>query len=195
MPILAKLVVENVEAEAGKTVRVTIDIQNNPGIIGALLTIEYDPALTLIGAEAGSAWNSLNFTLPQSFTNPCNFVWDGVSGADHSNGSIIVLTFEIPSDVDAGTVYNISASYTYGNMINENLEAVDLAIENGSITVVNTVGDVNDDGVVDIADVIVLRRYLAGGYEVIIDEFAADMDNDGYITVADVVLLRRLLVG
>ena len=195
MPILAKLVIENVEAEAGKTVRVTIDIQNNPGIIGALLTIEYDPALTLISAEAGNAWNSLYFTAPNTFSNPCNFVWDGVSGADHSNGSIIVLTFEIPSGVDAGTVYNISASYTYGNMINENLEAVDLEIENGSITIINLVGDVNDDGVVDVADVIVLRRYLAGGYEVVIDEFAADMDNDGYITVADVVLLRRFLVN
>lgn len=195
MPILAKLVIENVEAEAGKTVRVTIDIQNNPGIIGALLTIEYDPALTLIGAEAGNAWNSLYFTAPNAFSNPCNFVWDGVSGADHSNGSIIVLTFEIPSGVDVGTIFNISASYTYGNMINENLEAVDLEIENGSITIVNTVGDVNDDGVVDVADVIVLRRYLAGGYEVVIDEFAADMDHDGYITVADVVLLRRFLVG
>lgn len=195
MPILAKLVIENVEAKAGKTVRVTIDIQNNPGIIGALLTIEYDPALTLIDAEAGSAWNTLNFTSPNTFSNPCNFVWDGVSGADFSNGSIIVLTFEIPVGVDVGTIYNISAYYTYGNMINENLEAVDLEIENGSITIVNTVGDVNDDGVVDIADVIVLRRYLAGDHEVVIDEFAADMDNDGYITVADVVLLRRFLVG
>ena len=195
MPILAKLVIDNVEAEAGKTVRVTIDIQNNPGIIGALLTIEYDPALTLISAEAGNAWNSLYFTAPNTFSNPCNFVWDGVSGADHSNGSIIILTFEIPVGVDVGTIYNISASYTYGNMINENLEAVNLEIENGSITIVNTVGDVNDDGVVDVADVIVLRRYLAGGYEVVIDEFAADMDNNGYITVADVVLLRRFLVG
>lgn len=195
MPILAKLVVDNLEAETGHTVRVTIDIQNNPGIIGAVLTLTYDPALTLIDAEAGSAWNSLDFTTPQSFSNPCNFVWDGVSGADFSNGSIIVLTFEIPSGVDVGTIYNINASYTYGNMINENLEAIDLEIENGSITIVNAVGDVNDDGVVDVADVIVLRRYLAGDYEVVIDEFAADMDNDGYITVADVVLLRRFLVG
>lgn len=193
MPILAKLVIEDVEA-AGKTVRVTIDIQNNSGIVGALLAIEYDPALTLIGAEVGSAWNSLHFTAPKVYSNPSNFVWDGVSGADFSNGTILVLIFEIPQGADVGAIYNISASYMHGNVINEKLEAIDLEIVNGSITVVNEIGDVNDDGIVDVADVIVLRRYLAGGYDVVIDEFAADMDGDGHITVADVVLLRRFLV-
>ena len=194
-PVLAKLVIGNVETDAGSTIRVTIDIQNNPGIIGALLTISYDPALTLINAEAGSAWGSLSFTKPNVFSNSCNFVWDGVSGADYNNGTILVLTFEVPDDVDPGTVYGISASYTYGNMLNEDLEAVNLEIESGSITVINLIGDVNDDGVVDVADVIVLRRYLAGGYDVEIDEDAADMDEDGNITVADLVLLRRYLVA
>ena len=195
MPILAKLVIQNVLAEAGRTVRVTIDVQNNPGIIGALLTLSYDPSLILIDAQAGSAWNSLNFTTPQGFTNPCNFVWDGVNGADFSDGEIIVLTFVVPEGVDIGTVFEISASYTYGNMINADLETVDVEIENGSITIIDPIGDVNDDGIVDVADVIVLRRYLAGGYDVVIDEVAADMDADGYITVADVVLLRRFLVN
>ena len=79
--------------------------------------------------------------------------------------------------------------------LNADLETVDVEIESGSITVVNTIGDVNDDGTVDVADVIVLRRYLVGGYEVTIDTTAADMDADGEITVADVVLLRRFLVS
>ena len=195
MPILAKLVIDTVEAEAGHTVRVSIDVQNNPGIIGALLTLNYDPALTLVNVEAGNAWSTLNFTSPAVFSNPCNFVWDGVNNADFNDGTIIILTFEVPTGVDVGTVYNIGASYTYGNMINADLEAVEMEIENGSITVINTIGDVNDDGVVDVADVIVLRRYLAAGYEVTIDEFAADMNGDGYITVTDVVLLRRFLVN
>ena len=194
MPVLATIVIDNVRAEAGKTVRVTIDVQNNPGIIGAVLTLNYNSALTLVSAEAGSAWSTLNFTRPSSFAGPCNFVWDGVEGADFSDGTIIVLTFELPEDAEEGAVYEISASYTYGNMINADLEKVNMEIENGSITVDNSIGDVNDDGVVDVADVITLRRYLAGGYGVTIDEVAADIDDDGYITVADVVLLRRLLV-
>ncbi len=195
MPILATFTIADVEAKAGSIVRVTIDVQNNPGIIGALLTIEFDPALTLIGAEAGGAWNTLNFTKPAAFSNSCNFVWDGVAGADYGNGTIIVLTFAVPAGVEFGTVYDISASYLPNNMINANLEPMDIAIVDGSITVGNAGGDVNADGVVDVLDVIILRRYLAGGYDVVIDDAASDMDSDGYITVADLILLRRQLVG
>jgi len=195
MDILAKFVISNVEAGAGSTVRVTIDIQNNPGIVGAVLSIAYDPALRLVGAEVGSALNSLNFTLPNEFANPCNFVWDGVNVADFSDGAVLVLIFEVPTGVETGSVYNISASYTFGNMINAELEAVDVEIENGSITVINPVGDANCDGIVDVADVVAMRRYIAGGYGVEIDEIAADLDSDGYITVTDIVLLRRMLVG
>ncbi len=194
IPILAKLVIESVEVKAGSTVRVTVDIHNNPGIIGAVLTLNYDSALTLISAEAGSAWSSLYLTMPSNFESPCNFVWDGVSNADYNNGSIIVLTFAVPEYAEIGSVYNISATYTTGNMIDANLESVDLDIEDGSITVINAVGDVNDDGIVDVADVITLRRYLSGGYGVEIDKSSADMNNDGEINVTDVVLLRRYLV-
>ena len=194
-PVLATLVIENVEAENGKTVQVAINIENNPGIIGAVLTINFDSALKLVDAKRGEAWNSLYFTKPSALVNACNFVWDGLNGADYTNGSVLILTFEIPEDAKEGTVYNITASYTAGNVINANLEPVKLEIESGSITVINLLGDVNQDGIIDVADVITLRRHLAGGYDVVIDEEASDMNQDGSITVADVVLLRRFLVS
>ena len=80
-------------------------------------------------------------------------------------------------------------------MVNADLEAFDVEIEAGSITVKNIIGDVNNDGVVDVTDVITLRRYLAGGYGIVVDEVTADIDGDGNVTVADVVVLRQLLVG
>lgn len=195
MPVLAQITVDCVEAVAGHTVRVTIDIQNNPGIIGAVLSVRFDSSLTLVGVELGSAWRNLSFTRPAAFTNPCNFVWDGINGADSTNGTIIVLIFALPAGVDAGTEYSIDVSYTPGNMVNSNLESVDLSIENGSITIVEMLGDVNGDGVIDVADVVALRRYLAGGYNIVIDEKAADVDQDGQITIADIVALRRMITG
>jgi hypothetical protein len=193
LPILAKLVIDNVEAEAGSVVRVSINIQNNPGVLGAILTLNYDPALTLLRAEAGGAWSTLNLTPPRTLTNSCNFVWDGLNN-DYSNGSVLVLTFQLPDDADVDTVYDISASYTYGNIINEDMENITLGIENGSIKVIKIVGDINDDGIIDVADVITLRRYLAGGYDITIDESSADMNDDGLITITDVLLLRRFLL-
>ena len=56
-------------------------------------------------------------------------------------------------------------------------------------------GDVDNDGFVTVVDVIVLRRYLAGGYDVEVNASASDINKDGKITDADVDLLRRTLVG
>lgn len=196
LPVLAKLVISQVESKAGLEVQVTIDIRNNPGVLGAILMLEYDPALTLVSAVKGNAWSSLAFTAPNLSANPGNLVWDGVNNADFSDGTIVTLTFRVPDDAEVGTVYDICASYGYENIINADLEHVELGIENGSVTVTTLIGDMNDDDVVDVADVIALRRFLVdGGNAVQINELAADINGDGVITVLDVVLLRRMLVG
>lgn len=52
-------------------------------------------------------------------------------------------------------------------------------------------GDINTDGVVDNADVILLRRYVAKWKDIQIDTDAADVNNDSTIDNADVILLRR----
>ncbi len=56
-------------------------------------------------------------------------------------------------------------------------------------------GDVNGDNVVTGKDVTLIRRYIAGGYNVTINEAAADVNDDGYITGKDVTLIRRYIAG
>ena len=56
-------------------------------------------------------------------------------------------------------------------------------------------GDVSEDGSVNAKDVTVLRRYLAGGYGVAIDEKVGDVNNDGSVNAKDVTFLRRYLAG
>jgi len=53
-------------------------------------------------------------------------------------------------------------------------------------------GDVNENGTVDDADVILLLRYLAG-WDVKINEKAADINGDGKVCDIDVILLIRHL--
>jgi len=62
-------------------------------------------------------------------------------------------------------------------------------------TPVRMAGDVNGDGLVGAADVVTLRRYLAGWPGVTIDESAADVNGDGAVGAADVIVLRRYLAG
>ncbi len=192
--MLIELSIANVTVNRGSTVDVDVVISNNPGIIGAVLTFNYDSALTLVNARAGDAWSSLNFTKPAVFQSPCNFVWDGSTAAD-TNGTVITLTFEVPENADFYTVYDISASYTVGNVLDASYSNVDLRINAGSITVVPLMGDANEDGVVDVADIVILRRYLAGGYGVTINIEQSDMNYDGCINIVDLVMLRRYIVG
>ena len=56
-------------------------------------------------------------------------------------------------------------------------------------------GDLNADGYTNTSDVVLLRRYIAGGYDVTVDELEADLNSDGYINTSDVVLLRRGIAG
>ena len=56
-------------------------------------------------------------------------------------------------------------------------------------------GDVNEDGAVDNADVILLRRYVAKWKDVKIQTGAADVNKDNEIDNADVILIRRYVAG
>ncbi len=56
-------------------------------------------------------------------------------------------------------------------------------------------GDVNGDNKIDSKDVTLLRRHIAGGWNVVIDEGKADVNMDGKVDSKDVTLLRRYIAG
>ena len=56
-------------------------------------------------------------------------------------------------------------------------------------------GDINGDNAVDSKDVVLLRRYIAGGWDVTLNKSAADLNGDGTINLKDVVKLRRAIAG
>lgn len=56
-------------------------------------------------------------------------------------------------------------------------------------------GDVNEDGEIDICDIITLRKYAINCQDEIIINFqAADINNDGKINVFDIVMLKKMLL-
>jgi len=57
-------------------------------------------------------------------------------------------------------------------------------------------GDLNGDGLINITDLVMLRRYLAGVAELNEGGIkAADLNNDGKVNITDLVILRRRLAG
>ena len=56
-------------------------------------------------------------------------------------------------------------------------------------------GDANNDGAIDLKDVVMIRRYVAGGWDVEIDTANADVNSDNAVDLKDVVMLRRYIAG
>lgn len=190
--------VESKTVVPGEQVKVNVTIKNNPGIIGATLEISYDKGLTLVDASNGEAFSYLTMTKPGKMNSPCKFMWNGqdFKENDLKDGNILTLTFSVSKDVEAGKPLAVNAKISDGDFYDENLNYVEASIENGDITVLDcTPGDLNGDSKVNIKDVILLRRYIIGGYDVKINENAANVNDDGKINSADVILLRRYIAG
>lgn len=190
--------VESVQAKPGETVDVKVSIANNLGFLGAALMVSYDEGLELVNSKAGDGFAALAMTKPGQYASPCKFVWDAVDiePEDIVDGEIMTLTFKVSDTVQGGTNLNVNVSYDAGDFINTALEPVEIQVVNGIISVKSyTPGDVSGDGQVTTADVVLIRRYIAGGYDVSFLLDAADVNADAKINTLDVILIRRFIAG
>ena len=190
------IAVSSVRARAGQTITVKVDLSANKGISNMRLQMSYPEGFTLESIQRGGGLSTLFFTPPGKLTaNPVNFVWDGTE-ADTSEGCILELTFRIADTVAVGE-YSISLSYQKDDVLDGSLEGIDLALQSGTVSVVEfTRGDIDGDGVIGMKDLGALRKYFAGGYDAgnFVME-AADLDGDGVVTMKDLGVLRRYLAG
>ncbi len=199
--------VKNTTAKPGDTVTVRVVIDNNPGILGMTLKLNFDDDMaTLKGIEKGEAFAAMSFTPPKgdALITGCNLVWDAeqIEPKDIKNGVIAQLIFEIAKDATPGEFVNIDFSYDKGAILDADASAIDVTIESGYISILDyTPGDLNEDGYINSTDNVFLRRYIAGGYTtpegnpITINEFAADVNDDDFLNSTDVVFIRRYVAG
>lgn len=133
------LSVSNVSASAGENnVEVTVSVQNNPGILGMVLSVAYDEsALTLMDASIGDAVkDTLSMTKPGEFKSQCRFVWDGeqIQKKNVHDGNIITLKFSVSKSAAAGR-YPIDIFFNDGDIVDNDLKQLDFWVVNGSVTV------------------------------------------------------------
>lgn len=189
------IIVESVGAKPGDLVDVDVTIENNPGILGAVLKLTYDKALTLESVTEGEAFSELEMTKPGSFAyTGCSFGWDGMEPTD-MDGVIMTLTFRVSETAVKSEKLNVSVSCKAGDIFDVNSKNIDVAITNGRVIVIDYIpGDLNTDNAVNMKDVVALRRYIVGD-DVVINEPAADVNDDGSAGMKDVVQIRQHIVG
>lgn len=190
--------VESKNVVLGEEVSVDVVIQNNPGILGATLEFSFDEGLTMISASAGEAFSYLTMDKPGKYESPCRFTWTGQECTEENikDGTILTLKFSVADDVETGKPLTITVNAPDGDVYDNDLNPIDISTVDGAVTVLDfTSGDVNGDSKINITDVILTRRYIVGGYDVLVNENAANVNDDGKVTSADVILLRRYIAG
>ena len=189
---LPKIVVSSGKGSVGSTVSVTISLQDNPGIITAKLKLQYDATkLQLLSVTDSGLLNDHVFSNDLT-KNPYVLSWDDAlaTGNNNGNGEIVTLTFKV-LECDAGTT-DITITYEEDEIYNVNLDNVFFEIENGQIEILDYIsGDVNNDGVVNIKDATLLRRYVAEWDGITVNMLAADVNRDGVVNIKDATILRR----
>lgn len=202
--------VESNWAMPGSTINVNVSIANNPGLIGANLVFELPDGLSIVGASAGDAFSALDLTIPQilknggELTGKGRFIWSktSIEEKDIKDGVILTLQLKISENAKLDEELKISISTDeIDGCIGNDGEPVSVNLSEGIITVIDyTPGDVDQNGMVTLADVIKLLRYVADdcktdplGYNVTIKEEAADINADGRISLADIIRLLRFI--
>lgn len=190
----AELTLPSQKALAGKSLTVPVLLTKNSGIAGFGLTVNYDDSvLTLNSITVGSAISG-NGTFS---TNGNITTWYTVDNTTVT-GELMQLNFTVKEDAPEGDT-EVTVALTDGldsNLSDEDGNPVSVTITAGTITVTRGIlGDVNGDGSVAIADVVLLNRSVLG--KVTLTDTAkklGDVNGDGNISIADVVKLNRYVL-
>lgn len=105
------LIVKTVKTRAGDKIEVPVSVQNNPGLLGMVVNLQYDDnALTLTEVSNGSLLENYMFTPPKNMKSGCNAAWNiNDVPSDIQDGEIAILHFKVSEKAQAGA-YAISVS-------------------------------------------------------------------------------------
>lgn len=185
------------EVCAGDTVKVDVSFKNNPGVTGSVIDITYDyTVLELVKVEQG-AFVQNGFFAEKSDVEGTVCVDFAAINALTGEAPICTLTFEVKENAELGdTGLSASSNDTTDGAVNPG----QLTVLDGelTLTVVDFLwGDVNDDGVADGIDAVLIMQYAAGtlAYEDLPKPKAGDTNNDTIIDGVDAVLIMQYAAG
>lgn len=198
----AAIAVSSVTAKAGDEVSVTLSLENNPGIVSMTLRLNWDSSVLTLTKVTDGGIIGATAHKPELQT-PYTLVWvnDMATTNFTENGVIVTLTFEVAESAEAGE-YPITVSYDYDNydIYDKDVELVKFEIKDGAVTVeeenASSLGDLNSDGLVNMKDIIILKKIVAGFLSPTdVQLINGDLNGDGYLNMRDIKLLRKKVAG
>ena len=184
------VVVQGVEGQ-----EFTIELNNDQNYAAFQFDLYLPGGITITSFGADSRLpQGTDFQMQQQTDGSYRFIAvppDLNSNITGTSGSIINITVTINSSVSFGSLtgyfrnIKLSDKNGEGNTYNE---------MSFPITVLK-LGDVNDDGDVDIADAVCIVNHIVGKPNTTFVEAVADANGDGDIDIADAVHIVNLVVG
>ena len=192
-----------ITSKSGKEVTIEIDITKNPGLASMQLELDYDDdLLDFVSVSNGDIFTDESFLPPDSNNTIKVLSWQNSELKENitATGNLATLKFKINDDAYKKLNFNELIGIKFICDCDEE-DAIDiygnslLVQEFGtSIRVLDYLyGDVNDDDLIDISDVMQLRRYIAKWNNYSVNTSASDLDGNGKITLRDVTILERYL--
>lgn len=130
--------VENViVSNEAETIKVDVNLLQNPGISSMLYDLYYDDALILKNIELNAEFGE-NITTPEPYTNPQTISMVSPFNDTKYSGNMATLTFEIANmqAIDDYAVYNIDIRLNQDNVFDVDYKDVNFVTSNGSVTVI-----------------------------------------------------------
>ena len=190
-------------AHVGDTVAVTVSLQNNPGLISLMLSVQYDTtALELEQVEdlglfsASPSQSTPGFLQGNDLSaSPYTVLWsDDLAPQNHTAvGDLVTFRFRVRNTAAAGSTA-ITVSGSTDNTLDAGLQPVVLNAGSANVLIEALPGDVSGDGEITAADVFFMLQAIQNSLTDAIAAINMDLDGDGDTDMDDLLLLRQYIV-
>ena len=153
--------------------------------------------LNIIGLEGFEGCSALsNIEMPQSVTEIGQLVFRGCNSLStikcHSKTPIKLSVFGLTNECFESDIYsNAILMVPYGSLS---------AYRSSSWRMFENIvemdgGDINEDGIANISDIVDVMNYIMGNPSDILDDNAADLNGDGVVDSEDIVMIVNIIMG
>ena len=184
---------EIVRGNAGETVDVKLNIQNNPGITALSIDVSYSSDdLELISVNNAALFQDAISTGNVS-SDPLRISWYAADSENKDdNGTLAILRFRVRENAICS---RINISYNPENVFDNTLQNQPFEITNGWVLVGDKkIGDAYSDNQISVRDVTSIQRQIVELEDLSAEELVlADTNGDGEINIADATHLQMYL--
>ena len=172
--------ISNAECIPGSSTKVTLSIENNPGIGALGIVLKYDPTLLSIGGSAET---------PNECVTVEDVLKDSTSQASNDHPMLLVNTYTTVGEIYIGLISNTNITAN-GEMLTFEFTLHENAKRNAEISI-----EVEDFADCDIQAIAMENYETSSGTINIINMIYGDLDNSKTVTTADALQALQAAVG